>query len=70
MFTPLVTPVTVPDADPTVATVILLLVHVPPVGEELNVVEVPSQIANVPVIGPGEAFTVTTLVVKQPPLNV
>ncbi len=70
VFTPLVRPVTTPEADPTTAIAGLLLLHVPPVGEELNVVEVPSQMANVPVMALGAVFTVTTLVAKQPPASV
>lgn len=70
VVTPLSVPVTTPVVDPTVATVTLPLDHVPPVGEELSVVEVPSHIANVPVMTLGAVFTVTTFVAKQPPANV
>ncbi len=67
---PFAIPLTVPVDEPTVAIVILLLVHTPPVGEELKVDEDPVHMANTPVIAPGCAFTVTTLVAKQPPLKV
>lgn len=70
MFTPLATPVTTPDIEPTLAIAGLLLLHVPPVGEELNVVDVPPHIANVPVMTLGAVFTVITFVAKQPPANV
>lgn len=63
---PAVSPFTIPSAEPIVATVRLLLAHVPPVGVELSVVAEPMQIAAVPVITLGIGFTVTSRVVEQP----
>ena len=51
-------PVTIPVNDPTVATKVLLLVHVPPAGVEFNVAIFPAQIG-VLVIAVGLPFTVT-----------
>ncbi len=67
---PFALPVTEPDDDPTVAIVKLLLVHTPPVGEELKVDDAPVHMDNTPLMAPGAVFTVTTLVAKQPPANV
>lgn len=60
MALPADSPVTRPP-EFTVATAVLLLVHVPPVVEALSVVVVPVQIVVVPVIDPAEGapFTVT-----------
>jgi hypothetical protein len=55
---------------PIVATPVLALVHVPPVGDELNVVVAPVHTPSVPVIAVGWVFTVTTAAAKQPPLSV
>lgn len=67
MFTPLiaVTPVTIPVLAPTVAILILELVHVPPGVLLLNVVVWPTHTVNTPVIGEA-ALTVTALVAVQP----
>ena len=62
---PAATPVTSP-AVPTVATAVLLLLHVPPVTVELKVVTDPGQTVAVPVSAGGKALTVTVAVVKQP----
>jgi hypothetical protein len=67
---PALTPLTTPVEEPTVATPVLPLVHVPPAGEELSVVEEPVQTEAVPVIAAGWVFTVTVAVEKQPPDNV
>jgi hypothetical protein len=48
------------------ATLVLLLTHVPPVVTLLSVVLMPWHITNVPVIGGGIGLTVTTLVTTQP----
>ena len=40
------------------------LVHVPPRGLLLNAVVIPVQVLNVPVIGAGKGYTVTTAVVR------
>jgi hypothetical protein len=55
-------PVTVP----TVATVVLLLAHVPPGIELPSVVAAPVHKLLAPVIAPGAGFTVTTVVVAHP----
>jgi hypothetical protein len=57
---------TIPVPAPTVATAVLLLVHVPPVGVDASVDVLPKQIPVVPVMAVGIAFTVTTAVLKQP----
>ena len=61
------TPKTVPVPDPTVATPNTVLVHVPPDGEELNVVVNPTHTVGVPVMVPGVVLTVTNCVTKQLP---
>lgn len=66
---PAATPVTMPVPDPTVAVAVLPLVHVPPDGEELNVVVAPSHTVAVPVIAPAALLTVTACAAKQPPLS-
>jgi hypothetical protein len=58
-----------PDV-PTVAISVLLLLHVPPVGVELNNVESPKQMFAEPVIAVGNGSTVTIVVIKQPVGNV
>lgn len=66
---PGVTPVTMPDAEPTVACPTLPLVHVPPVEALANVAvvnPVPPHIAAAPVIAEGLGFTVHTAVTWQP----
>ena len=59
-------PLTTPELLPTVATPVLPLVQVPPVGEELSVDVPPIQIPVAPVIAPGAAITDTVWVAKQP----
>lgn len=63
---PAETPVTTPVEDPIVASDGLLLIHVPPPGVDDKVVEFDTQVANVPVIAVGSAFTVTAVIVEQP----
>ena len=63
---PVLTPVTMPVDAPTVALAALLLVHVPPPGVDVSVVDVPIQAVSVPPIAPGAAATVTTRVDAQP----
>lgn len=60
---PEATPVTMPDAEPTVATKPLLLVHVPPVEASANAVVIPVQTFRVPVIAAGSGLTVTPVVI-------
>lgn len=55
------TPVTIP-ADVTVATDVLLLLHVPPVVASLSRVVRPTHIDVTPVIDAGGIFTVTNTV--------
>lgn len=55
-----------PVADPTVATAVFPLVHVPPDVLLENVVVAATQITLVPIIEAGSAFTVTTAVLKHP----
>ena len=61
MLLPIVTPETIPLDDPTVATAVLLLLHVPPVDALLNVAAKPTHIAEPPEIAAGNGITVTTL---------
>ena len=62
---PALTPVTIPEAEPTDALA-LLLVHVPPVIRSLSIIVDPGQTFKVPVIAGGTASTVTTKVAVQP----
>ena len=55
---PAATPVTLPLADPTVATAGADDVHVPPAIVFVNVVDDPVQVLNVPAIADGVVFTV------------
>ena len=62
------TPVTIPDAEPIVATAGVLLLQVPPVVVLDNVVVAPIHVVSVPVIGEEIAeLTVTTLVATALP---
>jgi len=54
-----------PDVEPTVA-LLLLLLQVPPVVVSLRVVVALMQTCAVPVISPGSGFTVTVAVTVQP----
>ena len=70
LVVPLETPVTMPLAEPAVATAALLLDHVPPVVVcERNVIA-PTQTVSEPDIAPIGAFTVTSVVRRQPVLSV
>ena len=60
-------PLTVPLADPTVTTAVLLLVHVPPPAS-LSVILEPVQIALLPLIVPAVDITVIDLATPQPVL--
>ncbi len=65
---PAATPVTIPDAEPIVATAGVLLLQVPPVVVLDNVVVAPMHVVSVPVIGDEIAeLTVTTLVATALP---
>jgi hypothetical protein len=68
-------PVTTPVDEPTVATPVLLLAQVPPVGEPISRSTSPVHILDtgtpaLPEIITGVGFTVTFVVIKQPPGNV
>lgn len=69
-------PVTFPEAS-VVATVVLLLLHVPPVVLSLSEIVVPGQVTVAPFTGKGPGITVTVytleaaiVVVRQLPLAV
>ena len=63
---PGLTPVTTPEADPTVAIVVVPLVHVPPLVALLKVVVLPTHIVMTPVIGVGDGNIFTVNVTQQP----
>jgi hypothetical protein len=63
-------PVTNPVLDPIVATVVLLLIQVPPADASFNVVVAPVQIPVVPVIDGVTGFTDSIAVAAQPVDNV
>jgi hypothetical protein len=63
---PAATPVTIPEV-PVVATDVLPLDQLPPVVEMLNGVVRPEQTTGVPEIDAGVAYTVTVVLVPQPP---
>jgi hypothetical protein len=54
---PAITAVTTPEPEPTVATVVVLLVHVPPDDPSVSVSVVPVQALVSPVMGVGEGLT-------------
>jgi hypothetical protein len=56
-------PATTPVPPTTVATVVVPLVHVPPVVPSVNVIVVPEQKADEVEMVPGNVFTVATVVV-------
>lgn len=60
---PAVTPVTMPEADPIVATVGVVDVHAPPVAGSLRTEVAPTHTLRVPVIVPGVEFMVTVFVI-------
>ncbi len=53
---PIVNPFTTPVDEPIVATAILLLLHVPPLGPVANVVELPAHTVVAPLIGAGNGL--------------
>ena len=63
------TPVTTPVAPTTVATLVVPLVHVPPVVPSVSVIVEPAQNAAEAGMVDGVVFTVTTAVVVQPVPN-
>ena len=62
---PPLTPMSIPDEDPIVATGVLLLLHVPNGVASVKVDIVPAHSLNTPVIGAGNGSTVTMVVVIQ-----
>ena len=62
-------PVTMPDAEPTVATPPVML-HVPPGVASLRVVVVPTHAEVVPVIDAGRGLTVTYVTELHPVDNI
>ena len=67
---PAVTPETMPEPEPTVATPALLLVQVPPEGDEFKVVVAPVHTDIVPVMVDGVVLTVRAAIATQPPVSV
>lgn len=67
---PELAPVTTPVVDPIAAIAPSLLLQVPPDVASLRVDDEPVQIPVEPVMAEGSALTVTTIVVRQPVLNV
>jgi len=67
---PFDTPATTPEALPIVATIALLLLHVPPASASDKVVVDPAQTVEEPVMLAGCAFTLITLVTYAPVLFV
>jgi hypothetical protein len=63
---PTVTPLTMPEEEPMVATEMLLLAHVLPGVGEFNVVVPPTQSKGFPVIAPGIGLMETVIVALQP----
>lgn len=62
---PFNSPFTIPVPAPTVATVLLLLLHAPP-PVLLSVVALPTQTLDEPAIAVGNGFTVTIVFTWQP----
>ena len=69
MVNPDDTPVTIPVADPTVAMVVLPLLHLPPPAS-VRVVVWPTHTLVSPVMGNGNGFTVSVTVAEHPVLMV
>ena|ERR1043165_2853550 len=64
---PEATPVTMPEPEPTIAIVPLLLIHVPPEVLPVSVVVRPAQTVLVPDMEDGVTFTEKATVREQPP---
>jgi hypothetical protein len=58
---PVATPVTTPEDDPTVATVVVELIHEPPLVASVSVIDDPAQTVLPPLIAAGAAVTVSIL---------
>lgn len=63
---PAATPVTIPDDEPTVANVGLLLIQLPPDVASVSVVFRPTHTLVAPPIAAGKGFTVTGADLLQP----
>jgi len=63
---PALTPVTMPEPEPAVATAVLLLVHTPNGEASASAVVEDTQTLVMPVIAAGNGLTVNTEVVIQP----
>jgi hypothetical protein len=59
-------PVTIPVPDPTLATAGVLLLHVPPGTDSVNVSVLPAATVAAPPIGAGSGSTVTVIVALVP----
>lgn len=66
LVVPVTRPLTTPVVPSMVATVVLLLLHVPPAVVSVSVVVPPTHTPDAPVIAPGVGLTVTTAVRRQP----
>jgi hypothetical protein len=67
---PALTPVTSPVDASIVALAVLLLLHTPPVGDDVSVLPLPAHADNEPPIVDGAAVTVTSVFAAQPVDNV
>ena len=63
---PILIPATVPDEDPIVPIVVVLLDHVPPTVMSASAIDEPEQTAEGPVMGEGTGLTEIIVVLKQP----
>jgi hypothetical protein len=63
---PAIPPVTIPDPEPTVAILVLLVFHVPPAILLLNVRFDPEHTIDAPDIAPGATLVVTVVVASVP----
>jgi hypothetical protein len=63
---PVETLVTIPEEEPTVATEVLLLLHVPPLYVSPSVMAYPRHTEEAPVMAAGCKFIVTVVVARHP----
>jgi hypothetical protein len=63
LVVPAVKPYTMPVVDPTVATVVAELLHVPPAVPSLKVMVEPAHIEEAPLMAVGDGITVSVAVV-------
>ena len=64
-----VEPVTIPDTLPIAATLVLLLLHMPPVIPSFKTIDDPAHKVAAPLIKDGVAYTVTSALEEQPPIE-